>query len=1217
MKKGKTTRKGVFLGKKMTAWSVILMMATISMATMATAADEIENNEYFVVQFDGLPSVEKREHLLGGMTFHKYLGSGRFIVELPSHRAQELSSDTSVVSVKLVTPVDKVSPWLADGTGAVDLVITPYDIADVDATARRIGAMGGRITRTQNDGVARIWATIDASLIDTVATIPEVYYMEPDTDETDFLDRITTTTYMGMDAAQTGGFTGSGIMGEVQDNGCDMDHPDFSVDYYDGSISTQSHGTCTYGIVFSLGTNDMSAQGTLYDAVSVFADYNDNTQYNSVVHLWDGQFTSGNAGQNGLFQSNSWGHLPFPSGYGGYNTYTAEADQASYDYSKLLVLWAAANSNNGVQKGSLSYEAQAKNGLTVGAVWHKNTADMSDDEWANGGAGNTPSQGPCPDGRQKPDVVGPFDWIYCTDVAGSGGYSSGDYYNDFGGTSGSTPCVAGIVGQAYEMYIENHFGNNPSGNIPSSAMIKALVIADAYQYSLSKSDRDSQGWGSADAEQIYNLGSSYHVLKDDQSVSEGGSWSYAVQSDGTMPLKITLAWNDPPAPETTGSGRALRNNLDLKVTDPGSTVWYGNNGLYSNLWSTSGTDTNHWTRNNDYSDDENNVENVFIQNPAAGTYTIEVFGRNGDMVSSPQTFALAAAGANEGGNVPPTCTLTANPSSGDAPLTTTFSMSANDPDGSIASWELDVNNDGTAEYSGSGNPPATQQHTYTDPGVYTAELTVWDNEGAPGYDTTVVTVTAPNTPPDKPSLPDPANGATDVSLNPTLSVYVSDPDGDALDVDFYDELGVLIGSDTGVASGTRASTVWSGLDPSTTYGWYATADDSRGGTNTSDTWYFTTTSAPPPEKFYASQDIAVQNGGITGSYTDTHASDNGYEGIAERESGGRPQNRYTYLEHKWTIEVTAGFSSYTFYLEAHHTANSENDDFVFAYSTDDVTYVDMATVTKTADDGTYQAYSLPTTLAGTVYIRVKDTDQTSGNRFADTVYIDHMYIEAGGTPPPNRPPAEPTNPSPSDGATGVDINPTLSVYVSDPDNDAMDVTFYDASDHSIIGTDTNVPSGGTASVVWSGLAYETTYSWYTIADDGEYTNTSVTWSFTTRGETPPGGMYVWDISWREKTAGRNTFLYYTVTVRRDSDGDGVAEATDELVSDATVYATLTNLGTSASWDHSGITDTSGQVEFGEKVGPGNYEAHVTNIVHSTYTYNPSLDVDNPDTYTLT
>lgn len=582
-----------------------------------------------------------------------------------------------------------------------------------------------------------------------------------------------------------------------------------------------------------------------------------------------------------------------------------------------------------------------------------------------------------------------------------------------------------------------------------------------------------------------------------------------------------------------------------------------------------------------------------------------------NLLGDPETPGLTT----RGGNQPPTCTLTADPSSGEAPLTTTFYMTANDPDGTIASWELDVDNNGTAEYSGSGEPPATQQHTYNDPGEYTAKLTVWDNEGASGYDTTIVTVTEPNVPPYKPSDPDPYNGAIDVSLNPTLSVYVYDPNGDAMDVSFYDELGVLIGTDTGVVSGSRASVIWSGLDPSTTYGWYAVADDNRGGTNTSDTWYFTT--GEPKEKLYTTQDIPVQNGGITNDHTYTHVSDNVYEGITERETTGKPDNRYSYLEHKWTIDVTSGYTSYIFYIEAHHTANSEVDDFVFAYSTDNVLYTDMVTVTKTSDDNTYQTYTLPTDLSGTVYIRVVDTDQTPGNRAIDTIYTDHMYIEAGGTPPPNRPPNKPINPDPANGATGIDINPTLSVDVSDPDNDAMNVTFYDASTHTIIGTDYNVPSGTRASVVWSGLAYDTTYSWYTVADDGEYTNTSATWSFTTRIETPPGGIYVWDISWREKAAGPNTFLYYTVTVRWDSDYDGIAETTDELVSDATVYSTLTQLGTSNSWSHSGITDANGQIEFAEKVGPGDYKAEVTDITHSTYTYNPGLDVDNPDYYTVT
>jgi len=72
---------------------------------------------------------------------------------------------------------------------------------------------------------------------------------------------------------------------------------------------------------------------------------------------------------------------------------------------------------------------------------------------------------------------------------------------------------------------------------------------------------------------------------------------------------------------------------------------------------------------------------------------------------------------------------------------------------------------------------------------------------------------------------------------------------------------------------------------------------------------------------------------------------------------------------------------------------------VFAYSTDDITYTDMATVTKVADDGSYQTFDLPSDLSGTVYIRVKDTDQTAGNKALDTIYIDQMFIRSGSAPP--------------------------------------------------------------------------------------------------------------------------------------------------------------------------------------------------------------------------
>lgn len=99
----------------------------------------------------------------------------------------------------------------------------------------------------------------------------------------------------------------------------------------------------------------------------------------------------------------------------------------------------------------------------------------------------------------------------------------------------------------------------------------------------------------------------------------------------------------------------------------------------------------------------------------------------------------------------------------------------------------------------------------------------------------------------------------------------------------------------------------------------------------------------------------------------------------------------------------------------------------------------------------------------------------------------------------NDPPNAPNNPVPNNGATGlVPPDVTLSVDVSDPNGDNMDVSFYDASDDSLIDIALGVPSGDTVAVVWGGLACGQTYSWYAIADDGEDQTSSATFTFTTQ-----------------------------------------------------------------------------------------------------------------------
>ncbi len=107
----------------------------------------------------------------------------------------------------------------------------------------------------------------------------------------------------------------------------------------------------------------------------------------------------------------------------------------------------------------------------------------------------------------------------------------------------------------------------------------------------------------------------------------------------------------------------------------------------------------------------------------------------------------------------------------------------------------------------------------------------------------------------------------------------------------------------------------------------------------------------------------------------------------------------------------------------------------------------------------------------------------------------------------NDPPFPPINPKPIDNELSVNLTTLLSVTVSDPDDDNMSVTFFDASDDSVIGVDNNVASGSSALVYWNDLDYGTTYSWYAITDDGVFQTYSDVFSFTVNSPPVFSNMY--------------------------------------------------------------------------------------------------------------
>ncbi len=134
-------------------------------------------------------------------------------------------------------------------------------------------------------------------------------------------------------------------------------------------------------------------------------------------------------------------------------------------------------------------------------------------------------------------------------------------------------------------------------------------------------------------------------------------------------------------------------------------------------------------------------------------------------------------------------------------------------------------------------------------------------------------------------------------------------------------------------------------------------------------------------------------GTVSGSRADTSSSDDTREAIEEELSSGSPDNRFSRLEHHWTLALSAG-TRLELHVEGYRTAGADGDDFVFEYSTNGGTSwnpIPLASLPNDDNDSDAVA-DLPPTLAGELLFRVVDTDRTAGNQELDTVFVDEMFV---------------------------------------------------------------------------------------------------------------------------------------------------------------------------------------------------------------------------------
>jgi hypothetical protein len=136
-------------------------------------------------------------------------------------------------------------------------------------------------------------------------------------------------------------------------------------------------------------------------------------------------------------------------------------------------------------------------------------------------------------------------------------------------------------------------------------------------------------------------------------------------------------------------------------------------------------------------------------------------------------------------------------------------------------------------------------------------------------------------------------------------------------------------------------------------------------------------------------------GSVTGTHSNTFASDDQSQSITEELSSGGPSTRYSQLEHQWTIQVTGG-SQVELHIEGFRTASPDGDDFAFEYSTNGGSSWNATGFPSlpTADPDTDSVGALPSSLSGAVMIRVTDTNRTGGSQDLDTVSIDELFIRS-------------------------------------------------------------------------------------------------------------------------------------------------------------------------------------------------------------------------------
>jgi serine protease AprX len=614
-------------------------------------------NELFLVQFVGTPLDEMRAEIraMGG-TVERFLTDNTHVIRMGRETREWVEMLPYVRWVGAYHPAYRLDePILAEivmgGIDATELrfsiEVMRRGIEQQQVIADLVRAMGGHVDVVTPDQF-RMEVTVTLPQLIEIAQRNEINFIDPwqgpGGTDMDLMRQVGGAVPLLSNA----GFLGQGVRGEIFDTGIINAHVqwDGQVPLINGTTATHDHGVACYGINFATGVGNAQATGMMPQREQgIFSFYNTTSQFaGSTTRLsLNTAATDPSGPYRSVFQTSSVGSNRTMV----YTTVSAEVD----DYLWKVDYLSCQSQSNAFGTRDSRPQAWAKNIVAVGGITHNETLNYNSHVWASGA-----SIGPANDFRVKPDLAHSFGQIFTTYSTSQTGY------DQFGGTSGATPITCGHFGLLHQMWHEEvweEFGGGGTSvfhSRPRTTTAKAIMINTAHRYPVTQGNmtRSRVGWGAAHLGNAYNLREKTFIVNEDELLMNAQSVSYTINVEpGEPEFKATMVYIDPMGNPSAGQQRI--NDLTLKVTSPSNVVYWGNHGMVPLAISGANQHVGaNFSVPGGSPNTYDTVENVFVQNPEAGAWVVEIIADQvvqDAVLSTPETdasFALVVTGGTAG-----------------------------------------------------------------------------------------------------------------------------------------------------------------------------------------------------------------------------------------------------------------------------------------------------------------------------------------------------------------------------------------------------------------------------------------------------------------------------------------------------------------------------------------------------------------------------------------